>query len=224
MEQFFRGSFTAFFVGNCLWGAIVSTVLGAGVFLASDTSWVSSESRALAKTLKALFTLITGILFIPIVDSAAFGAKCAFSPSAACLAMTQSYRNMAAFSFAGVLFLSVVSLNVLLSNGNCQIYGGLTAQPHPRCKLLKLFFYVIIILSYYFITTEGKEIVYLLLCFIVGGILSYLHIQYIPLFNARICVVVMASFVVFTTAAFCALVGELSKYTGQTNPSVTILL
>ena len=97
------------------------------------------------------------------------------------------------------------------------------AKPHTRFKLLRILGYIAIIFCYYFIETTGKVILFLVICLVIGLILSYVYTQYIPYYNLTICNLRLASIVCFTSAVFCLLIGEFFKSTDQTNSSVTML-
>lgn len=222
IDRYFRINFVSFIVLMALWGFLIGSTIGLGILLAWDRR-SSSLYNFLTKVLKALITLLTNLLFIPIMDSFAFGMKCSLKSDTECLGLSEGYLGMIMYVMASVIFLAVIALSSMLYYDFCQMCGGLMAKPHARFKLLRLASYVVVIFSFYFITTTGKVILFLVICLCIGLIEIYVFTQYMPYYNFKMCNLRLAAQVSFASAVFCMLIGEFFKSTDQTHSSVTML-
>jgi PAS domain S-box-containing protein len=224
IDRYFRTSYVSFIVLISLWSFFIAGTIALGVLLSLDRKVNSSMYNFLCKVLKALITLLSTVLFIPIMDTFAFAIKCSLKSEAdICLGLDEGYLYMILYVFLACIFVGVVALCSMLYYDFCLICGGIMAKPHPRFKLLRLASYIIIIFSYYFITTTGKVILYLVICLLVGLVLCYVFTQYMPYYNKRMCNMRLGSVVSFTSSVFCMLIGEFFRSTDQTNSSVTML-
>mmetsp|Transcript_21678 Transcript_21678/g.3573 ORF Transcript_21678/g.3573 Transcript_21678/m.3573 type:complete len:201 (+) Transcript_21678:382-984(+) len=197
-----------------IFGFLIASTIALGVVLAWDMRNNSSIFNFLVKLLKTLITLLTNILFIPVIDTFAFAIKCSLSNDEdVCLDLEEGYVYMILYVFATCIFIGIIALSAMLYYDFCCICGGIMAKPHARFKLLRLASYTVIIFSYYFITTEGKVILFLVISLLIGLILCYVFTQYMPYFNRRMCNMRLASAVSFTSAVFCMLIGEFFRST-----------
>lgn len=222
VDRYFRTSFTGFITLACIWG----TLLGAAIALGIGLGWyqqVTPLSKFVVKGLKVLITLVTSLLFIPIMDTWAFAMKCSVSGGSQCLSLPEGYQFMVIYLAAAAVHLGLVLLCSGLYYECCMICGGTMAKPHARFKLVQKLGLTIVIFTYHFATSTGKVIIYLSFSLAVGLILCYLYAQYIPYFNLRMCKLKMSVMVAFTSAVFCMFIGEFFKSTDQTNSSVTML-
>jgi hypothetical protein len=95
----------------------------------------------------------------------------------------------------------------------CFVCGGIAAKPHPRFKIVRFFIYIICISMFYFLQITGKVEIFLTTCLILGITGCYINCQYVPYFNSKVGAVRLGTFVTFTSAVFCMLVGEFFKST-----------
>ncbi|CAG9322241.1 unnamed protein product [Blepharisma stoltei] len=223
VDRYLRGSITGFMVLLGIWGFLLASLVGIGVFIAIENKNFSSIMSFLLKILKALITLMTNLLFIPIIDTLAFAIRCSIATDDNCLDLPVGYQFMMIYVAGSVVYFGVIILCSMLYFDFCQICGGFMGKPHCRLKLLRLSSYVGLIFSYYFITTAGKVILFLIVCLALGIIISYAMIQYVPYYNLRMCHIRLGAIVSFTSAVFCMIIGEFFKSTDQTNSSVTML-
>lgn len=173
--------------------------------------------------MKTLITLLSSILFIPIIDTFAFAARCSFSTGDYCLDLDQGYPFMIAYLGGAVIFIGIIVLCSMLYYDFCQVCGGVMAKPHPRFKLCKLASIVAIVYSNYFIMISGKEILFLIICLIISLFMCYSFIQYIPYYNMRMCNIRLSAWVAFLSAVFCLIIGQFFNSTDETNSSITML-
>ena len=222
IDRYFRTSY----IGYIVLVSLSASLLVLTVVLIVALSFLqqsSSFTNFLVKGVKVLATLHCDLLYIPVMDSLAFGMKCAVSPSGECLDLGQGYGYLVAFIAAACVFAAVVLVCSVLYYDMCFVCGGVMAKPHPRIKLLRLLGYSIVIFAYYFTTSSAKVVLFLLISLAVGALLSYIHTQYMPYFHSSICKMRQGSLIAFTSAIFCMLIGEFFKTTDQTNSSVTML-
>jgi len=222
VDRYFRTSLAGFIVLVCIWGTLLSATIALGVAL----GWyqqVTPLSKFAVKGLKVLITLVTSLLFIPMMDTWAFAMKCSVSGGSQCLSLQEGYQYMIIYLAAAAVHLGLVLLCSGLYYECCMICGGTMAKPHARFKLMQKLGLTIVIFTYHFATSTGKVIIYLSFSFAVGLILCYFYAQYIPYFNLRMCKLKMSVIVAFTSAVFCMFIGEFFKSTDQTNSSVTML-
>ena len=223
IDRYFRKDLGSFLAILSVFFFLILSEIGLGMTIAWNIKNHSGLFGFLTKVLKALIALCTNLLFIPIMDSFAFGMKCSLTTSDNCLGLPEGYQYLALYLVGVAVFLGVTALTSLLCYDFCMVCGGTTAKPHPRFKVLRLGSFVAVIFSYYFINTGGKVILFLLISMVVGVVLCYVYSQYIPYFNSKICNVRLGALVTFTSATFCMLIGEFFKNTDQTNSSVTML-
>lgn len=222
VDRYFRTSLSGFIALACIWAALLGATLALGIGIAWYQQ-VTPLSKFAVKGLKVLITLITSLLFIPIMDTWAFGMKCSVSGGSQCLGLQEGYQFMIIYLAGAAVHLSLVLLCSGLYYECCIICGGTMAKPHARFKLIQKLGFTVVIFTYHFATSTGKVIIYLSFSLIVGLVLCYLYAQYVPYFNLRMCKLKMAVIVAFTSAIFCMFIGEFFKSTDQTNSSVTML-
>ena len=127
------------------------------------------------------------------------------------------------YIFLLLFFIIEVALISLMYYDACLVCGGIAAKPHPRFKILRYFIYIVCIFSFYFITVSGKIILVLIIMLLAGAAGMYTTCQYVAYFNIKIGSVRLGTWVTFTSAVFCMLIGEFFKTTDQTNSSVSML-
>ena len=223
IDRYLRGSYIQFVTLCCVFSFLIASTIALGVLLAWKIRNFSGVFSFVTKILKLLITVLTNLLYIPVLDTFAFGIKCSIGTSTECLELPEGYQFMALYMLVSAMFFGIILLSALLYYDLCMICGGTMAKPHARFKVLRLVSYALIIFSYYFITTNGKIILYLIICLLAGIVLCFVYSQYIPYYNTRICNIRLGVVVTFTSASFCMLVGEFFKSTDQTNSSITML-
>ena len=222
VDRYFRTSLAGFISLASIWGSLMVATILFGVGL----GWYQQStplSKLTIKVMKVQITLLTNILFIPIMDTWAFAMKCSVSGGSQCLSLQSGYQYMIIYLAAAGIHLGLVLLCSGLYYETCMICGGTMAKPHSRFKLIQKIGFTVVIFTYHFVTSTGKVIIYLSFSLVVGLILCYLYAQYIPYYNLRMCKLKMAVVVAFTSAVFCMFIGEFFKSTDQTNSSVTML-
>jgi PAS domain S-box-containing protein len=222
IDHYFRINFTGVVALLALWGLLITSTIGIAVLLAWDRRQTAAYTF-LTKVLKGLITLLTDLLFIPIMDTFAFGIKCSQKTDPECLGLAEGYIGMVMFTLAAAIFLALTTLCSIFYYDFCQMCGDLMAKPHSRFKLVRLALYVAVIFCFYFITTSGKVILYLVVCIAVGVIELFIFTQYLPYYSLQISHVRLSSQVAFLSAAFCMLIGEFFNSTDATHSSVTML-
>lgn len=223
IDRYFRTSFASFMALIAIWQFFLIGTIALGVTLSFKIK--SKPLRNfLTRVMKIFMTLQTSIFFIPMIDTYTFALRCTLGEASdECLGLDNSVGLGFTFIFAMMFFFIEVSVISLLYYDVCFVCGGTAAKPHPRFKILRYFIYIICIMSYYFITVTGKVIMFLIISLVAGGIGVYTNIQYVPYFNKYIGMVRLGSYVAFTSAVFCMLIGEFFKSTDQTNSSVSML-
>jgi len=222
VDRYLRTSYLHFLVLSALFAALVGLMF----LLSAVLCWYqkpTSLSTVLLRVLKVCITLTTNALFIPICDSFAFGIRCGLKEGSGCLDIIPGYEHLMVYMSALGVFLGVAGLCSLLYFELCMFCGGVMSKPHSRLKLLRLVGYTAVVLTQYFVDTNGKAIVFLLVALCAGALQCYVYAQYIPYYNLLMCKIRLASAVIFTSAAFCMLIGEFFKSTTQTTSSVTML-
>lgn len=222
VDRYLRTSYLHFLVLSCLFAALLGLVFLLGAVLCWYQK-LTPLSKFLLRLLKVCITLTTNALFIPICDTFAFGIRCGLKEGNGCLGISPGYEHWMAYISALGVFLGVAGLCSLLYFELCMFCGGVMSKPHSRLKLLRLVGYTAVVLTHYFVDTSGKAIVFLLVALCVGVLQCYVYAQCIPYYNLLMCKIRLASAVVFTSAAFCMLIGEFFNSTTQTTSSVTML-
>lgn len=179
-------------------------------------------TTTLAKAAKVLLSLLTNLLFIPIVDSLAFGLRCSLNPAFSCV-QDPGYIPVLGYVGALVVFACLALLCSALCGNFCMESGEFTAKPHPRFKILRLLAYMEMISMYYFLDIKGKTLIFLSACLATGWLLCYVHLQYLPYYDLTVCKVRLAGFTLFTTAVSVLLIDQFTLATDQANSSISYL-
>jgi PAS domain S-box-containing protein len=222
IDRYFRISFIGFIVLVSFCGFMIVSTIALGVLLACDKR-SNTLYDLLTKLLKLLINLQLSWLFIPIVDSFAFGIRCSMKSGTECLDLPVGFLGTSLYVVALAIYLAIVMLCTLLYYDFCQICGGIMAKPHPRISLLRLCSIVAVIFSSYFIEVTWKVVIFLVICLILGVTQVYVFTQYIPYFNSKMSNLRLAAQVSFTSAACCMIVSEFFKSTDQPDSSISLI-
>ncbi|CAG9333953.1 unnamed protein product [Blepharisma stoltei] len=223
VDHYFHSNYISYVVLIAIWGSLFGGLISLCVIIALERKTYTLTLNFVVKVAKMLITLMTTVLFIPIVDTFAFGARCAFSTHSHCLDLYEGIPFMVGYIGATVVFVGVMMLCAGLYYDFCPICGNMMGKPHSRFKILKLGVIVTIIYCNYFIMISGKEILFLIVCLAISLIKCYVFIQYIPYYNMRMCNVRLAEWVAFLSAVFCLIIGQFFNSTDETNSSITML-
>ena len=224
LDRYLRVSSTGFYLLVTFISALLLFVASSLVFLAIYKK-SSNPAFFLLRSLKICATLLSDLLFIPIVDSLIFGLRCSSIPATGCLDLPQSYPLLALYCAVLTLHFTLSGLMAALYYDYCRFCGSIKAKPHPRFKLLRLILYTVVIFMHYFTPQDSRAgvIIYLLVSLACGGVMVFVKMHYLPYFHPRILRIRLASAVLFTCAAFCLLIGECFRSADSTNSSVTML-
>lgn len=222
LDRYLRTSLGQYVALMCIWAAFVGLLVSLCVFLAvyERTTAVTNSACKLAK---ALLSILTNVLFIPICDSFAFGMKCSLSGGSHCLGLTTGYGAMLGFVGGLGLYLAVCGVAAVLYYDLCMVCGNVMAKPHPRVKLVRMGSYLAMVMMYYFIDISGKVILFLILSLLFTLLLTYLHAHYLPYYSLFICKLRLSALTLYLSALLCMLIGEFFKGTDQSNSSVSML-
>jgi hypothetical protein len=153
--------------------------------------------------LNALIYMQLSVFFIPIVDTFIFITRCSFDNSAAECSVVDSGYHYAFISIAALLyFLLQIGLIQMVYFIPCHKCGGSTAIPHPRYEMFRLSSKVVIIVLFYFAIGNGRQIIFLLLCFVIGFANCFVLIRYMPYYNRYVMIFKQVGMVTFTSALF----------------------
>lgn len=223
-DRYFRLSQLGFYLFTGLISLLLLLAM-ASILLLAVYRRPSSAAVLVLRGLKVAATLLSDLLFIPMVDSLVFGLRCSVSAGRGCLDIGPSYGLIALFCGLLAAQLSVSSLFAALYYDYCRYCGSIKAKPHPRFKLLRLFLYTAVVFTHYFSTQDSRTsvVVCLLVCLACGTLLSFVQMHYLPYFHPRILRIRLGAAVSFACASFCLLIGEVFRSADSTNSSVTML-
>lgn len=222
IDRYFRISSSGLVVLLSLLSFFIGGTIGLAVLLAWDRR-ITKIYSILTKVLKALITLLTDLLFIPIIDTFAFGMRCSYKTHSECLGLPENYLGVIMFSLATALYLVIAGLCTIFYYDFCQACGNIMSKPHSRIKLLRLGNFVVVIFSSYFLAPMTNMTLFLIVCLLVSLTESFIYIYYLPYYNQRMCYLRMFSPVILGSAAFCILIGEIFNSSEQSRSSVSML-